>query len=371
MKFTISKTEFLKSLSLVQGVVEKRNTMPILGNVLIKAEENDLEIMATDLEIGIKVSFNASVEEKGSITFSAKKLFEIVRELPDKDILFEDTKDNWIKILCDNDNIVFNLAGISAEEFPSFPSFQDVNFIEIEEKLFKDMIEKTIFSSSTEETRFNLNGIFIEVISEEKDTLRMVATDGHRLSMVDRKLSKSIPFDRNIIVPRKGFQEIRKILEESEEMVYFGIIENNCIFQKNKIILFIRLIDGEFPDYNEVIPTQNKNIINIKKDKFNEGLKRISLISSEKYKGILFDIKENLLRLSSNNPDIGDAEELINAKYQGEPVVIGFNARYFLDILNVIESEDVNIEFNDSESPGMLRIEDDPEFIAVVMPMRV
>ncbi len=233
------------------------------------------------------------------------------------------------------------------------------------------MIEKTIFSASTEESRFNLNGIFIELIEEEKNKFRMISTDGHRLSMIDRKLSTSVPFDKSIIVPRKGFQEIRKILEDSEEIVKFGIIENNCIFRKNNIIVFIRLIDGEFPDYNEVIPTQNKNIININKEKFSEGLRRISLISSDKYKGILFDFKDNLLRLSSSNPDIGDAEELLEAKYQGDPITIGFNARYFLDILNVIDTDEVNIELDDSESPAILKIENDPEFLTVVMPMRI
>lgn len=369
MKFKISKSEFQKNLSLVQGIVEKRNTMPILENVLIKAEENILEIMATDLEIGIKLSFNSSVEQEGSITFSAKKLFEIIRELPEKDISFEDTNNNWIKIFCDN--IVFNLAGISSEEFPSFPSFENVNFLEIEEKLLKNMIEKTIFSASTEESRFNLNGVFIELIDEEKNKFRMVSTDGHRLSMIDRKLSTSVPFDKSIIVPRKGLQEIKKILEDSEKIVHFGVIENNCIFKKNNIIVFIRLIDGEFPDYNEVIPTQNKNIININKEKFSEGLRRISLISSDKYKGILFDFKENLLRLSSSNPEIGDAEELLEAKYQGDPITIGFNARYFLDILNVIDTDEVNIELADSESPAILRIENDPDFLTVVMPMKI
>lgn len=368
MKFKINKDEFLNQISLVQSIVEKRNTMPILSNVLINVYENFIELMATDLEVGLKSTFSAKVELIGSTTVSAKKLFEIVRELPEKDIIFEQS-DKDLKITCNRIN--FKLVCISPDEFPSFPTFSEFEFLSIEEKTLKEMIDKTIYATSMEESRFSLNGIYLETDLLDKKKLRMVATDGHRLAMIDKKIFDEIPFTKNVIIPKKGFQEIRKILSNTDQKVFIGIFENNCVFKKGNITIFIRLMEGEFPDYKEVIPKDNKNIIILNRLEILEALKRISLLSTERFKSVLFDIEENIIKLYSNNPDIGEGEEILEVKYLGNPLSIAFNARYLIDILNVIKSEYIRFELKDAESPCIIRTEDDIDYVCVVMPMRM
>lgn len=372
MKFSIEKEVFLKGLARVQGIVEKKNTIPILANVLIEAEDNKIHLTATDLEVGMKASYPADVHASGRITVSAKKLFEIIKELPEKEISFNAKENCWIEIRCGK--ALFNVVGLSAEEFPYFPRIEKEHFIHIPSSVLKNMIEKTSFSISNDESKYNLNGIFLRSIEDQgRQLLRFVATDGHRLSLIQTPLdcSQIEPLKKGVIFPRKGVFELRKIAEEGEAEISFGFMDNNAIVKKDQTTIVMRLVDGEFPDYNRVIPTSNDVQAVIPRDEFLHALRRMSILSSEKSKGVKIDFQENALTLSSSNPEFGDAREDFEIEYNAENLSIGFNARYLIDILGSLHSEKINLALRDQLSPGLVTPTDDDDYLAVIMPMRL
>ena len=368
MQFHISKDVFLKGLMKVQGIIEKRHTIPILANVLIEALNNEIIITATDLEVGIKSSYKSDVIEEGKVTVSAKKLFEIIKELPDKNINFTSKNNYWVEIKCDKS--IFNLVGLSPEEFPKFPELSN-NLSKIEKEKICEMIDKTVFSVSNDETKFNLTGIFIK--SEVDNNIVFVSTDGHRLSMIERNLSSILDekFRDGFILPKKGINEIRKIVENSEEKIDIGISDNNFSVCTDSTKLIMRMVDGDFPDYKRVIPEKTSNYAVINKDIFLHSLRRISVLSSEKSKGVKVNLSNDCLTLYSSNPDIGDAKEELDVLYAGSEISIGFNAKYIIDILQSIESENIILYLKDNISPGLIQPEGDDNYLAVVMPMRL
>lgn len=372
MRFAIEKEIFLKGLARVQGIVEKKNTIPILANVLIEATDGEIQLTATDLEVGMKASYPATVRSPGKISVSAKKLYEIIKELPEKEIEFN-AKDNcWIEIHCEK--AYFNIVGLSAEEFPFFPHFHKENFISIKSSIIKEMIEKTLFSISTDESKYNLNGIyFTSIVKNEKNYLRLVATDGHRLSLIEKTLDVSHieQLNKGVIFPKKGIFELKKMAEENDGEVLIGFFDNNAVIQKNQTVVVMRLVDGEFPDYNRVIPKNNDLKITINRDLFLHALRRMSILSSEKSKGVKIDIKNDVLEMSSSNPEFGDAKEDIEVDYQGEDISVGFNARYLIDILNSLNGEKICLSLRDKLSPGLINAYDSDEYLAVIMPMRL
>jgi DNA polymerase-3 subunit beta len=257
MNFTIEKDIFLKGLARVQGIVEKRNTIPVLSNVLIEGADGELCLTATDLEVGIQSTYPANIRKPGKITVSAKKLYEIIKELPDNEISFN-AKDNcWIEVECGK--ALFNIVGLSADEFPNFPKPDKNNFLSLSSSLCKEMIEKTFFAVSQDESKYNLNGIFCQV--QEQNQLRLVATDGHRLSMIDKAIEKaeSSELSSGVILPRKGVLELKKLAEEGEGDLQLGFMDNNAVVSKDKTVVIMRLVDGEFPDYSRVIPQKNEH----------------------------------------------------------------------------------------------------------------
>ena len=372
MKFSIEKEVFLRSLSKLQGIVEKRSTMPILSNSLLRASKGELEITATDLEVTVVDRCEVSTGEPGTITLSAKKLYEIVRELPEGPLELRTKEDNWVEIK--SGKTVFELVGLASEEFPKVPDLDKYGLIEIEAPVFKQMVEKTIYAAAGEESRYSLNGIYLEK-TEDKKGLRMVATDGHRLAIITREIEHvgKLQLDKGVILPRKGMAEVKKILEGAEGLIQFGIKENSAVVKTNATKVFMRLIDGEFPEYKRVIPEepQRKKVVVVARDDFSRTLRRASLLVDERARALKFSLAKGLLVLEGKNPGFGTSHGECEVQYTGDAIEIGFNDRYFMDILSVTQSEKIRLEIKDELSPVVVIPDDDTRYSCIVMPMRL
>lgn len=368
MKFTIEKAGFIKVLQRVQGIVEKRNTMPILANVLLEASQNKINVMATDLEVFIKDSAEASVSEEGSLTVNARKIFEIVKELPEDTISISTGKDD--KVSLKSGKAKFNIMGLPAKDFPAFPGVDETRLQAIDSANLKDMIDKTSFAVSTDETRYNINGFLLE---KGESLLRMVATDGHRLALIEKKDGKAMATDEKegVLLPRKGVMEMRKLLDEKEGDFLLGITQKSAVMKKDNTLISVRLLEGEFPDYKKVIPKDNDKEVLADKANLLHSLKRVSLLSSDKIKGVKFSFRDANLTVSSSSPDLGEATEEIDINYNGGEIEIAFNARYFIDMLEALEEDQVRIVLKDSLSPGILRPMGSEDYTYIIMPMRL
>ena len=371
MEFIIDKEDFVKGLYRAQSVVEKKGTMPILLNVLLETKENGISITATDLEIGIKGHHPAKIKNPGSTTLSAKKLYEVIKELPEKSVSLRLKENQWVEI--SSGKSLFTIMGISAETFPSFPAYEEEEFLPMETEVLREMIDKTIFAVSADESRYNLTGVFFtKKEGDEGKTLRMVATDGYRLSLIDRPLKSEFKgSEGGILLPKKGLAELTKLLDEKSGEVWIKLKNNNFIAKKEDVVLIMRLLDAEFPDYRQVIPLQSRRHIRMKRNQILETLRRVSILSSEKTKGVKFHFSQDLLELSSYNPDIGEAKEDLSIDYQGEEITVGFNYRFVLEVLNILNSEEILFELEDAMSPAVIRPANDEKHTCVVMPMRV
>jgi len=372
MKLSVDKRDLLNVIARAQNIVEKRNTMPILVNVLLEAKDNGLRGFATDLEVSLTDEIVAQVKEPGRVAVNAKSLFEIIKELPDGRIDLERKDNNWLKIT--QNRAVFNIVGISPEEYPVFPTFTTQEFVKMDAATFSEMIEKTIYSVSTDETRYHLNGVYLEVRGDaDKATYRMVATDGHRLSLIDREIAASPARagTQGVIIPRKGLHEIRKLLDTVEDSVEIAIEGAQLIVRSRQTVLMVRLIEGKYPNYQQLIPQNLKEHFLVRRESLLSTLKRVSLLSNAKSKGVTFAISNGRMEITSNNPELGDAKEEIEVEYQGKDMRIGFNARYVLDVLASMHDEIVRIELNDQLSPGLVRPSSDASYTCVVMPMRI
>ena len=371
----IEKKELLRGLGLIQSIAGRRTTLPILSHIYMDWKKDSLYLIGTDLETGIQEELTAKIHQEGKASVSAKKLYEIVKELPDQMLQVEKKENHWITIQCGKS--VFNLAGLDPEEFPSLPTFQEQSFLNILTQVLKEMIEKTAFAASNEESRYHLNGVlFTQIKQGEKEFLRLVATDGHRLSLIDREGQTIKGIEKGVIVPKKGILEIKKILgdkEGGEEIgVYFD--QTHGFFKMGNSLVVIRLIDGEFPEYDQVIPKNNDRIVKIEKENIYGCLRRVSTMASERVEGIKFSLKPNFIELSSYHQDFGDAKEEIDILYEGPSTEIGFNARYLMEALNVIDSHEVIMELKDEGSPVVIK-PDKPKTLSdqlcIIMPMRI
>jgi DNA polymerase III subunit beta len=372
MKVQIDKKDLLSLLSRAQNIVEKRNAMPILVNALLETGDGSLKVFATDLEVSLNDELPAQVFAPGRIAVNAKNLFEIAKELDDGVVDLLRKENNWLEIK--QSRSVFNIVGISPEEFPVFPSYSTQEFLKVESKTLAEMIEKTIYSVSTDETRYHLNGVYFEKHKiEDKDFYRMVATDGHRLSIVDRSvdlLEAQLPL-QGVIIPRKGLQEIRKLLDQVDGVVEMAIEGPQLIVRYKNTILMVRLIEGKYPNYKKLIPQKLGRQVSVKREALLSSLKRVSLISNQKSKGVTFSLSDGKMEITSTNPELGDAKEEIEVEYTGENLKIGFNAKYILDILNSIDESDVGLELDGQLAPGLIRPALDTGYTCVVMPMRI
>lgn len=376
MELQIGIDEFSRALYRAQGIVEKKSTMPILGSVLLEAMTDErggrLRVSAYDLEIGVTGTHPAEVQKTGSVAIKHKELYDIVRALPERTAVVRREANNRVRIT--SGSAEFNIVGQPAEDYPAFPRAEKVPLVAIEPTQLLEMIEKTQFAISADETRHNLNGVFFEASAEG---VRMVATDGHRLSLVERRLVGDFGMKKGVIIPRKGLFELRRLLsEEGTAGAELGFTETSGVFRRGDLTMVMRLIDGQFPDYMQVIPKEADRTLQIDRPHMLETLKRMSLLSSDRAtNAVKLELSKDLLRVSSQNPDLGEAKEEIAVTYDGAAMQIGFNARYLMDVLQVTDTPQVRLELCDELSPGVLKPATDgtpdARYTAVVMPMRI
>ena len=368
MEIRAKREDFLNALSRTQGTVERRNTMPILANVLIETHNNRIRVTATDLEVGVRASLNGEIITSGRVTVDARKLYEIVRELSEEMIELKRLENDRVEIR--SGKSVFKMVGLDAQEFPVFAKSSEDERKQCSAQVLKEMIDMTIFSISSDETRSNLNGALLHDSGEAN--VRMVTTDGHRLSLVQRKIGP-LGLEKGVIVPRKGLGELRRLLDDSgEEMVSLRLSDNMAFVWYGDVEMSIRLIDGEFPDYDKVIPTDNTSEANVGQRNLFRALRRVSLLSSDRYRGVRMELNSGVMAISANNPDLGEADEELEVEYQGARLSIGYNAQYLLDILGVLDQEDkVVLALKDDQSPTVLKRSGDDSLLYVVMPMRI
>jgi DNA polymerase-3 subunit beta len=372
--FNISRDDFLNGLASLQNVTGKKGNIAILSNILIESKTDALLLTATDLEIGIRNSLPAEILSPGSITLPAKKLFEIVRESGADHIHIEILENNWAKITADSTD--YKLAGMPSAEYPVFPEYDEKNLVTLESDKIKEIIDKTIFSVAQEgESQFNLTGVLVEKdVSDGKNILRMVSSDGHRLSLCETTMLNdltNLQMEKIILIPRKGIQEIRKFIEGSAE-IKIAFEEKQAVIKTDQAIIVVRLMNGDFPDY--------KNIINIiKKEKYiglnrvqlMNSMKKMNLFTEDRYNSVQFHLDHDKLVLSSQSMDIGSAKDEISISYEGSPLRLGFNGKYFIESMQVMSSDSIKAYINSEESPCMIQGDDDPGFISIIMPMKI
>ena len=372
MKITIERAALLKAVSQAQSVVERRNTIPILANLLLTAGSDTLSIKATDLDIEVIDQTEARVDREGATTVNAQLLNEIVRKLPDgaQVTLDEDQAKGRLTITAGRSN--FELATLPKDDFPVMTSPDyDVSFT-AEAKVLRRLFDKSRFAISTEETRYYLNGVYLHVAEGEGgQALRAVATDGHRLARIDAALPEGAEGMPGVIVPRKTVGELRKLLEEDEALIEVSVAETKIRFAATGITLTSKVIDGTFPDYARVIPTANERVLKVDAGDFARAVDRVATVSSERSKAVKMALDDDKLVLSVNAPDAGQAEEELIVDYADEKLEIGFNAKYLLEIAAQVDRENAVFLFNNPGDPTLMREGEDASAIYVVMPMRV
>jgi len=371
MKVTIERSALLKSLSHVQSVVEKRNTIPILSNVMLEADAGKLALTATDLDIAVVEEVGANVLATGATTVAAHTLFDIVRKLPDGAEI-ELALEEGERLTVTAGRSRFQLAALDREEFPVMSEGDLPHRFAMPAVELKRLIDKARFAISTEETRYYLNGIYVHVADgEEGQTLRAVATDGHRLAQVEQDLPEGAGSMPGVIVPRKTVGEVRRLIDDFEGAVDVALSGTKIRFAFNGAVVTSKLIDGTFPDYSRVIPQSNDKELQLDCRVFAEAVDRVSTISSDKTRSVKLNLSADLLTLSVNSPDSGTATEEIAASYAADDMEIGFNSKYLLDILQQVEGEMVDAHLADPASPTVLRDSVDEGVLYVLMPMRV
>ena len=372
MKCLIDRTSFLVPLGHVQSVVERRNTIPILANVLLKARNGKMQLTATDMDMDIVESLDCNVSQEGSLTVPAHILYDIVRKLPEGSEVNLEAEGGASRLLVSAGRSRFSLPSLPADEFPAMGNEDLPYSFSIAANDARAMIDKTRFAISNEETRYYLNGIYFHATqSSDVSVLRAVATDGHRLARVEMPLPEGASEMPSVIVPRKAVTEIRKLIDDSEGDIAVSLSDTRLCLEKEDIVLTTKLIDGTFPDYERVIPSGNDKVMCVDCKSLADSVDRVATISTEKSRAIKFQLSDGILVLSANSPESGTATEELEVSYTGDAIEIGFNSRYLLDIANQIEGDNVEFSLADSGSPTIVRDQEDGSSLYVLMPMRV
>jgi DNA polymerase-3 subunit beta len=365
MELKIDREILLKAMSRVQGILEKKSHMPILSTVLLTVGK-DLELSATDLEINFKDTYPAEVIQPGQITISGAKLLAIAKETNATHIHIQEKDNNWVYI--SDGNAHFNLAGLAADEFPELTEPEGVVMIDVDG--LSEMIAKTIYAASVEDAGFKLSGVFMEVTKEK--SLKMVATDGHRLSLIDKQIPgiDKLEIGDGIMIPKKGLIELNKLADETISM---GVKDTNLVVRKETTLIVVRLLDAKFPDYKNVIPTEgNIAVITVNRQHLLGAVRRMMILYSDQYQqGMKLTIDGDSLEFASVNPDLGNAKEKVEVEYTGEPMEMGFNPKYFIDALSSMDSNAVYLNIKDQSSPCLITGDKDEGFLGLIMPMRV
>ncbi len=370
MKFIISKNVIFKSLSHLQNIVEKKNPLPILSSILIEAKDNNLILSSTDMDISITEKINCNVLENGATTINAHTIYDIIRKLQD---------DSEIEIICNDGKLLtlrsgtsrFSLNCLPKEDFPIIETENSGKTIKINSQELLKLIDKTKFAISTEETRYFLNGLYLNVNSENNKRITIVGTDGHRLAKfehVKEDLNEQI---QGVIIPKKTINELSKLLSENTEEIELNINTSKIVFFIQNLVLISKLIDGSFPDYNKVIPNNNNNIMTVKRVELASAVDRVSTIANEKTPVVKLKLMKNLININTVNSENNSASEDIEVKYEGETIEIGFNSKYILELINNLEDDEISIAYKDNSSPIMATEKSNPDLVYVLMPMRV
>lgn len=371
--FNIGREDLLRAIGAQQNITSKKGTLAILSNVLLEVDNNNIVFTGTDLEIGLKQKVPAEVFETGFLTLPAKKLFEVARESGSSIISFKEEDKNWVEITAGTS--IYKLAGMVSEEFPQFPEYDEVKMVEIEAAVIADLIDKTVFSiAQDKETVFSLTAALLQKYEENgKTMLRMVSSDGHRLSIMSKETESAAQLQLNpvTLIPRRGIQEIRKFTEELDSFK-LGIEKKQAVLKSDDSLLIIRIMEGEFPNFENLLNVISMdNVIQINRIRFLESLKRINLFTEEMFHAIKFEINKNKLILTSQNADFGSAKDEMEVEYSGDSLSLGFNCRYFIEALQVMEAETIQAAISSDESPCLITSEDDEGFLSIIMPMKL
>lgn len=367
MRLALSKDSLQRGLQLIQGIVESKSTMPILSHMLLKAGDS-VTISATDLDIAVKEPLEATIREPGAVCVPARKLYEIVREIPAEELEFETLENDWISL--SGGKSKFKLIGLKEEEFPSFPDIARQESIKFDAATLQDMISRTIYATGDSDARYTLNGLLLHLGPDTK-LITMVGTDGHRLAVVRKPFGGDISEEKKIIIPKKAASEVRKLIENYEGELEISFDKNHITFQMGQIVLISRLIEGSYPNHEQVIPKGTDKALVGSRDDVLGAVRRAAIVGREKTFPVKMDIQGQTVLFSSNNPDVGEASEQIEVKYEGEGLVIGFNARYMVDALQNLPGDEVSIELQDSLSPALVKQTGSEDYLCVIMPMRI
>ena len=367
MEFKIEKAALLQGLYLAQGISDRKSTMPILANVLLRTDGKDkLLCAATDLNVTVTAELACRVDKEGGLTVGAKHLHDIVKSLPGEELTLKRSENNYAEIKAGK--VEYKVVGMADRDFPKLPNHREVKFGKVDAATLRDMVAKTFLSISTDETRYHLNGVLFE---SDGQVGRMVSTDGHRLSKIERPLDGGPQLKQGIIIPRKGLMELRRALENASGQVELGIQAGHIFVRVNEVALSVKLIDAQFPPYEQVIPKENDKVAICPRAATLDAMRRISIMSSDKTWGIKLSLGKGTLRIGSDNPDLGEAHEELDVSYDGAPLSIGFNAKYFIDLLAEMEGDEVKLELNGELDPGLVRPTDGKGYLGVIMPMRI
>ena len=368
MEFSIKRIVFLEGIQKTLSIVEKRTTLPILNNLLIRTESERIRIVATDREIGLTSSYDATIITQGEITVGARKLFEMVREMDGDVISVKVMENNWVNVT--SGKIIYKIPGLSGDDFPDVEDTGTTESIQISCDVLKNVFEKTFFAISHDEMRPNLNGVLFEVTDGR---VGVVATDGHRLSLANMPLvgeqQENVGM-KGVIIPRKGVSEIRKLIE-GFDFVNVSMTDGVCVVKNRDTVLRISLINADYPDYRRVIPQEGGVEVQVGKDPMLHSLRRMSVMSTEKFGGVKIEVYDNRMVLTSTNPDIGEAKDEIDVSYDGEKIEVGFNVRYLIDAMDPIDGDIVSFEMRSGDGPGVVRSAVSDTYMCVVMPIKL
>jgi len=362
MKFSVEKELLLNSIQTVQNVITAKAALPILSHILMETQGSNLRLTATDLDVGITCVFPVNIQETGAITIPAKRFADIIRELPSNEVNVNTKKNN--SVIIETSTCQFKVMGLGREEFPRLPEFKDKEAVRLEQAVLKEMLRLTSFAVSLDETRYVLNGILFKI---EKNNCTLVATDGKRLAIVERKLKQNIEKDISIIIPIKTIQELnRNLKEEGEVSLVLG--SNQAMLDLGQVAIVSRLIEGEFPDYRQVVPAPTENKIRIEREQFLLAVRRAALLATPDYQAVKLEVFKDKLVVSKSTPDIGESREEVAVEDRGKETVIGFNPGYLIDVLKNLAQETIDFEVTDGEKPGVIRIDG---YVYIVLPMRL
>jgi DNA polymerase-3 subunit beta len=367
MDFRIGKNDLLRGLYLTHGIADRKSTIPILANVLLRTEGRDKVLFgATDLKVAMMAVSSAKVEEEGGLTVGARQLYEIAKGLGGDEVRLQRTEQNWLFMASGRSE--FKVVGMSDRDYPRLPAVEEFSYSKVDSGLLAEMIGKTIISVSQDETRPHLASVLFESDGEKAT---MVSTDGHRLSKIDKAMTGGPKLSSGVLLPRKGLSEIRRALEGDPADIEVAVEQGFFVLRSSGMVLTVKLAEGQFPPYEQVIPKDNDKKVVLQREQFLEALRRVSIIASDKTWGIRFLLEKGQISVEADNPDLGNAREELEAEYKGPPLQVGFNARYFIELISEMSGKEVSIELGGDLDPALVRPSDGGEYLGVIMPMRL